>query len=253
MNILINFNLFLINENLTVDMNQSNEQISIIIAAYNEQGNIEKAIKKVRDVLPQAEIIVVDDGSTDQTLHEAQQFEDKLIKIIINPKNMGKGNAIRKGIETATSSIMAQVDADLQFPAEGLPNLINPILKGEADIVFGSRYLNPSLIENDSVSFVKQMASYVVAKIVSLICGQDYTDVFAGFKAWRSDIIRNLDLKEDGFTYEAEIAIKAKRKNYKVIEIPTAYKKRTTGQSKIKLIYHTIHVSYRIFKLALFS
>jgi dolichol-phosphate mannosyltransferase len=88
-----------------------------------------------------------------------------------------------------------------------------------------------------------------VAKIVSLICQQRYTDVFAGFKSWKADAIRNLNLQEDGFTYEAEIAIKAHKKGYKIIEVPTGYKKRITGESKIKFLYHSFSVATRIIKI----
>ncbi len=232
-------------------MNQPPEKISIIVAAYNEQGNIGKAIKRVREVLPHAEIIIVNDGSTDQTLQEAQQFENQHTKIISYSPNCGKGYATRKGIEAATGSLMAQIDADLQFPPEGLPSLIQPIIERKADIVFGSRYLNSLVnIEKGSISFIKRLASYVMAGIISFVCGQRYTDVFAGFKAWKSDVIRKLDLQENDFTYEAEIAIKAKKYHYKVIEVPTNYKGRIGGKSKIKVLYHTITIAWRILKLA---
>ena len=237
-------------------MNQTKEKISIIIAAYNEEGNIGNTIKCVRAVLPEAEIIVVDDGSTDGTLRKARDTRDELVTVIASPANKGKGHAIRSGIDTASGTIMAQIDADLQFPAEGLPDLFSPIREGKADIVFGSRYLDSATIRNieqGSVTFLKRLASAVVAALVSIICRQRYTDVFAGFKAWKADKIRDLDLQENGFTYEAEIAIKAHKKGFTVIEVPTRYSKRTSGDSKIKFLYHTFSVAKNIFKLAFFN
>lgn len=237
-------------------MDQLQKQISIIIAAYNEEGTIGNTINSVREVLPEAEIIIVDDGSLDDTRGKAMQVQDDLVEVIVSPQNKGKGHAIRMGIDAASGTIMAQIDADLQFPAEGLPDLFRPIEEGKADIVFGSRYINTATIRNiekGAVTFLKRLASYVVAKIVSLICQQRYTDVFAGFKAWKAVAIRNLNLQEDGFTYEAEIAIKAHKKGYKVIEVPTGYKKRITGESKIKFLYHSFSVATRIIKITFFE
>ena len=226
------------------------EKISVIIAAYNEEGAIATTVKSVRAVLPECEIIVVDDGSTDRTFAKAKQFENALTRVIRSPENRGKGHAIRYGIEAATGTIMAQIDADLQFPAEGLPALIQPILMRKADIVFGTRYRNNASENKKSVTLLKWLASHVMAIIISLICRQRFTDVFAGLKAWRSDVIRSLNLREDDFTYEAEIAIKAKRMHYKVVEVHTAYRKREEGRSKIKLFYHTIKISWRILKIS---
>jgi len=230
-------------------MNKKN--ISIIIPAYNEENNIGRAIESVRMVLPNAEIIVVDDGSTDQTLSKARRYESDSVKVFSSP-HKGKGNAIKKGIKEASGMIMAQIDADLQFPAENLPILINPILEGKADIAFGSRYLNSHTIEKRSVSIIKRLASYVMARFISIICCQNYTDIFAGFKAWKTDLIKNIDIQEEGFAYEAEIAIKAKRRGYCVIEVPVVYKRRLADKSKIKFVYHSFITFLRITKL-LFS
>lgn len=233
-------------------MSDTNEKSSIIIAAYNEEDNIVRTVEAVCRIMPQAEIIVVDDGSTDQTLAVSRRIKNPLVKVIDSGRNFGKGHAIRLGIDHASGNIMAQIDADLQFPAEGLPALIQPIREGRADIVFGSRYLPTSTdIEKGSVSMIKHLASYGMGHLITFICRQRYTDVFAGFKSWKSDVIRALDIREHGFTYEAEIAIKAKKRGYKVIEIPTAYRTRTLGESKIKIVYHTFTIFWSILKLAL--
>jgi glycosyltransferase involved in cell wall biosynthesis len=226
-------------------------QISIIIAAYNEEGNIADTIERVRMVMPAAEIIVVDDGSSDKTLSIAQGMAGELMKVVAVQPNRGKGHAIRMGIDKARGGVMAQIDADLQFPAEGFPVLLRPVIENEADITFGSRYLKESRIDKNSVTLMKRLASYVMAWIITVITRQRYTDVFAGFKAWKADVIRDIDLKEDGFTYEAEIAIKAKRKGYRVLEVPTGYKQRSFGNSNIRLIYHTFSIGNRILRLAM--
>lgn len=231
----------------------TNEKISIIIAAYNEEDNIGRAIESVRNVLPGAEIIVVDDGSTDHTFERAKQYEQELMKIIYYPQNKGKGHAIRAGINAATGTIMTQIDADLQFPAEGLCGLIQPIIDRKADIVFGTRYLDSSNIDNGSVTFLKRAASFVMGWLITFITHQRHTDVFAGFKAWRSSVIRDINFQENDFTYEAEIAIKAKQMGYKVVEVQTSYQKRTSGCSKIRILYHAVVITRKILKLAYFN
>lgn len=227
--------------------------VSVIIAAYNEQGNISRAVASVRRVLPSAEIVIADDGSTDQTLIEAQgAAADSLVRIIPLPHE-GKGNAIRSAIDAAKGEIMVQIDADLQFPAEGIPGLIRLIQEQKADIVFGSRYLDPTGIEGGSIPFIKRLASLMVAWAVSGLCLRRFTDVFAGFKAWRAPVIRELDIREKGFSYEAEIAIKACRRDYKIAEVPTAYRRRLIGWSKIRLLKNICEVSWALMRVALTS
>lgn len=228
------------------------KRISILIAAYNEEGNIDKAIRKLSDALPSAEIVVVNDGSNDGTFIKANALGSDSVKVI-SVEHGGKGSAIRRAVQEATGDVMVQIDADLQFPAEGIPNLIKPILEKKADIVFGSRYLGLSKIEKGSVTIIKRLASLIVAKIISCICRQRYTDVFAGFKAWTAKAIRDIDIRERGFAYEAEIAIKARRLGYSVIEIPTAYRRRIVGHSNISLLRHSIEIPWRILRIILSS
>lgn len=228
------------------------KKVSILIATYNEEENIARAIEGIRSVLPQAEIVVADDGSRDRTVAKAKRFESDLVKVIPSV-HRGKGVAIREAIQVAKGIIMAQIDADLQFPAAGLVTLIEPILEDEADIVLGSRYLDSSRIEKGSISFMKRLASYVIARVISSVCGRHYTDIFAGFKAWKAEAIRDINIQEEGFAYEAEIVIKAKRHGYTVIEVPTSYKRRLMGKSKIRLLYHTLEVFGRLIYLLFFT
>lgn len=226
--------------------------ISILIAAYNEEGNIASAIEKLKNVMPFAEIIIVDDGSSDETFTKANTFKSSSIKVI-STCHKGKGYSIKRAIEEASGEIMVQIDTDLQFPAEGIPSLVQPILEKKADIVFGSRYLDTTKLERNSVSLIKRLGSLILASIISIICKQRFTDVFAGFKAWKTKAIRDINIQENGFAYEAEIAIKAKRLGYKVVEVPTAYRRRIAGYSKIRLLRHSVEIPWRIFRIILSS
>ena len=227
-------------------------KISVLIATYNEQENITRAIQAVKRILPGSEIIVVDDGSKDKTVQQANNFRNGSVKIISLP-HMGKGAAIREAINRAEGDILAQIDADLQFPVEGLPELIRPLINDEADIVFGSRYLNQGLIEQGSIGLIKRLSSLILAKIISFSCRQRFSDVFAGFKAFKREAIKSIDIKEKGFAYEAEIAIKARRQGFKIIEVPTRYMQREYGKSKIKFFYHAGEVLYRVIYLIFFT
>lgn len=228
------------------------KEVSVLIATYNEEGNIIQAVQAVRRSLPQAEIILADDGSQDKTLQQAKNLKDDSLKII-SLSHRGKGAAIRQAIKEAQGKILCQIDADLQFPAQGLTTLIEPLISDQADIVFGSRYLDKGLIEKGSIGRLKRLSSLILAKIISSSCGQRFTDVFAGFKAFKREAIKDLELKEDGFSYEAEIAIKAKRQGFRIIEVPTRYLKRKYGKSKIKFFYHAREVLGRVIYLVFFA
>jgi glycosyltransferase involved in cell wall biosynthesis len=233
-------------------MQTSNKRISVLIATYNEEQNIERAIQAVEEALPKSEIIIVDDGSKDKTVEQANNFKDGSVKIISLP-HRGKGATIKEAVNRAGGDILVQIDADLQFPAEGLPQLIRPLIKDEADIVFGSRYLNQELIEKGSIGLIKRLSSLILAKIISFNCRQRFTDVFAGFKAFKREVIKSIDIREKGFTYEAEIAIKAKRRGFKIVEVPTRYMQREYGKSKIKFFYHSGEVLCRVIYLIFFT
>lgn len=229
------------------------DYLSVLIPTYNERDIIERTIKRVSNAVPNAEIIVIDDGSTDGTISVLENLNTPAFKFIKSGRNRGKGSAIIGGLKHVTRPIVVQIDADLQFLPEEMPDLIKPILTGKADIVFGSRYLNPKTIEKDSVSFLKKAASIATSILVSSICLKHYTDVFAGMKAWKSEVMQDIDLRINNFGYEAEIAITAKKKDYRVLEVPVTYKKRLSGESKIKFTRDVFVVCAAIFKTVFFK
>lgn len=225
--------------------------VSVIIASYNEEGNIVKTTQKVMEVLPDAEIIIVDDGSTDNTLKVGMDAFKGKVKVIGYTPNKGKGNAIKVGIQNSTSDIIAQIDADLQFPAEELPRLIEPILKNEADIVFGSRFIKGSNVTKGSLTRMRRLANFVVSKFTSILSGYKLTDVNAGFKAWKKDVIEDIDFRSNNFAYEPEIAILASKKGYSIKEIPVTFKPREFGKTNVKLIREGIIIPLYLLKVKL--
>ena len=212
-------------------------EISVIIASFNEEKNIKETIDRVYKTMPNCELILVE-GGADKTIEIAREEKKKHPSMIIvhNKNDRGKGHGIRIGVQEATKPIMAQVDADSQFPPEELPRLIQPILANKADIVFASRFIVGSTIENGSLTRMRRLANYVVSGFTSLLCGTTLTDVNAGFKAWKSDVIRDIDMQCNHFGYEPEIAILAAKKGYKIVEVPVNYKGRQRGISNVKLL-----------------
>ena len=228
-------------------------EISVIIASFNEENNIRETIQRVYATLPNCELILVE-GGFDKTIAIAEEEKKKYPSMIIihNKNDRGKGHGIRIGIQAATKSIMAQVDADSQFPPEELPRLVAPILEGNADIVFASRFVAGSTIERGSLTRMRRLANYVVSGFTSILCGSSLTDVNAGFKAWKSDVIRSLDIQCNHFGYEPEIALLAAKKGYKIVEVPVNYKGRQRGISNVKLIRDGIIIPLFLLKTKFF-
>jgi glycosyltransferase involved in cell wall biosynthesis len=228
------------------------KELSVIVACYNEEKNIADTVKRIHKTVPDAEIIVVDDGSKDRTAEAAKSTKISNLNVIKYTPNKGKGYAIKVGIDKAKGKIMAQVDADSQFPPEEIPRLIKPIKDGKADIVFASRFIKGSTIQKGSLTRMRRLANYVISGFTSILCGKRLTDVNAGFKAWKSDVIKDINILCKDFAYEPEIAIMAKKKGYKIVEVPVNYKGRQAGISNVKLIRDGIIMPPQLIKVKLF-
>ncbi len=228
------------------------EDTSIIVAAYNEERNIGDTVKRIRNTLPDAEIVVVDDGSKDSTAQVVKSLNMKNVRVIRYTPNKGKGNAIRVGINAGKGKIQAQVDADSQFPPEELPGLIRPIINGEADIVFCSRFCKGATVEKGSLTRTRKLANFVVSGFTSILSGMRLTDVNAGFKAWKKKALQDIDIECAHFGYEPEIAVMAGKKHYKIMEVPVNYKGRKEGTTSVKLIRDGIIIPSYLIKIRLF-
>jgi glycosyltransferase involved in cell wall biosynthesis len=232
------------------------KKLSVIIAAYNEEKNIEETLRRTKNTVPNAEIMVVDDGSRDRTTEVAKQAAKKLkikdFKSIRYEQNQGKGNAIRVGIDNAKGDVHVQVDADSQFPPEEIPLLLKPIEEGNAEIVFGSRYCKGASFEKGSVTDFAKLASWVDSKYTWLLTGYNLTDVNAGFKAWTARAIKDVDIRCKHFGYEPEIAVMASKRGYKIVEVPINYKSRKKGRSKVSLFKDGVKIIWYLLKTKLF-
>lgn len=205
------------------------EKISIIIPCYNEENNIRECVWQIPKMPCQSEIIIVDDGSTDQTAKHAHEIRKSNLKVVRYEKNLGKGAAVKAGFQHTTGDIIVILDADYTSPPSEILVIIKPILDGEADFVIGNRFLYP--MEKNAMNIINQLSNRASAFVISLYIGQRITDSLCGLKAFKRELI-NRELKENGWP-DFELLIAAKRMNMRITEMPIHYKARKSGVSKM--------------------
>jgi dolichol-phosphate mannosyltransferase len=195
-------------------------KLSVIIPAYNEQGTVRQIIDKVKALPIEKDIIVIDDGSTDGTTGVLKALPaEKNLTVLFHERNRGKGAAIRTGIPHATGDIVVIQDADLELDPNEIPSLIAPIQANTADVVFGARFLkNPPKIR-----FISKVANFAVTATANILYGGHITDEAAGYKVFRSDVLRALNLKCERFEFCPEVTAKVLKKGYRLVEVPVSF------------------------------
>ena len=206
-------------------------KISIIIPCYNEINTIEKIIDKI--LLQEAfdkEIIVIDDNSTDGTKDLLKNIKGKYNKLIINSKNYGKGYSIKKGISSATGDIILIQDADLEYDPSDYEKLIRPIILDNADVVFGSRFAGAE--EKRVLFFWHSLGNKFLTLLSNMLTNLNLTDMESGYKVFKSDVIKNINLNENRFGFEPEITAKISRENLRIYEVGIKYYGRKYSDGK---------------------
>ncbi len=220
--------------------NLDNPTITVLIPAYNEENNIERIIKGIQnlsyhhiDIL-----VIIDSKTTDNTSQISKKLGARILRV---EDSIGKGTNIKKAIPHIIGKYAIQIDADYQFIPDDIPKLIDPLQKGY-DVTLGTRYQKGAHVEKGSVSRLKLFGSYFLSAMTSIVAGQRITDVMAGFKAFKTDVLKDLSPQVDHFGYEAELVIKASQKKYRILNVPITYKKRIEGQSSVSSFKHGILV-----------
>lgn len=225
---------------------KKNPNITLLLPVYNEEGTIGEVIARSREVLgEEAEILVVDDGSTDLTGEEVKKTTARLIS---HEVNQGKGAAMRTGIAEARGEILVVMDADGQDDPTEIPKLLSAQVENDADFVNGSRFLGT--LKDGAISKMNRLGTYGIDFILNRILGVRITDSQAGFRCFKIERLRELNLKSTWYDIETETVIKAHRKNFKIVEIPVERAKREHGQSghnKIKFALRFFKLLFRIY------
>lgn len=224
------------------------QSISVIIPAKNEALNICQITERVALNLPISQILVIDAG-TDNTHELVSGLKSKLpnIEYHLNDPDLGKGSAIRKGIELATGDIIVQIDADLQFMPEEIHKLVEPIQNKSADMTIGSRFMSESSNLDNKTSFKRTFGNYLVSFLLSLLYSVKISDALTGLKAWRKDVTHSFILESNKFSYEIELIAKAVRLNWKVVSIPITTTSRELGNSKVSVFKNGLEIIRDLF------
>ena len=212
-------------------INSSNFTLSIIIPCYNEINTIAELISRVKkSSIDSKEIIIIDDFSTDGTKEFLKNIEDESIKVFFNGKNQGKGAAISKGIEFVTGEITIIQDADLEYDPNEYDKLISPILLNKADVVFGSRFKGAQ--PHRVVYFWHRLGNGFLTLLSNILTDINLTDMETCYKAFRTDILKSIRIKEKRFGFEPEITAKVARMRCRIYEVGISYFGRTYEEGK---------------------
>jgi glycosyltransferase involved in cell wall biosynthesis len=213
--------------------------LSVVIPVYNEEATIAPLIHRLRRLPLPLEMVIVDDRSTDRTRAVLRRYEaDRDMRIIYKPQNEGKGAALRTGFAHAQGDVVVVQDADLEYDPRDLARVIQPIVEGKADVVYGSRYLADSgnaefrTRRRRDGSWLHRIGNAALTGASNLFTGLRLTDMETCYKAFRRDVIQRIELMQDRFGFDPEITAKIARRKVRVCETPISYVPRTYAEGK---------------------
>ena len=217
----------IVKENLLVTM-----CLSVVMPAYNEAETVAEILQVVLQQPSVAEVIVVDDCSLDDTFLRLTEFakSEPRIKVYRHTVNLGKGAALRTGIQNATAPIVIIQDADLEYDPQEYPKIIGPILRNKADAVFGSRFIGSE--EHRVLYFWHSVGNRFLTLLSNMFTNLNLTDMETCYKAFRRDLIQSITLEENRFGFEPEVTAKLSRSGARIYEVAISYHGRTYAQGK---------------------
>jgi glycosyltransferase involved in cell wall biosynthesis len=209
--------------------------VSVLVAAYNEEATIETVLRAVADQPLRTELVVVDDGSRDGTLSLLERLAEEGdipgLRVLAHERNRGKGAAVRTAIDASRGDIVVIQDADLEYDPRDLPRLLAPILEGHADVVFGTRLRGGQ--PQRAHLFWHYAGNRFLSLLTNVLFNTTISDMEVGYKAFRGDLVRALDLVSDDFAIEPELAAKILRqREVRLYEVPISYFGRTYAEGK---------------------
>ena len=233
-------------------MKSSEHKLSVVIPVFNERNTVEKLLQRVLDLQMdvELEVVVVDDGSTDGTREVLAQVDNPRVRVFLQPENRGKGAALHRGFEEVTGDIVVIQDADLEYDPAEYPNLIALILDGRADVVYGSRFLGgPHRV----LLFWHYVGNRMLTTLSNIFTDLNLTDMETCYKAFRTGVVRSIQLKECRFGFEPEFTAKVAHQGYRIYEIPISYSGRSYDEGKKIGVNDGVRALYCILKYNLTS
>jgi glycosyltransferase involved in cell wall biosynthesis len=206
--------------------------VSVVVPAYNEAATIGECLRRVAALGLDAEIVAVDDGSTDGTRAAAEGAGVDGLTVLAHERNRGKGAAVRTGIASTSGEIVLILDADLEYDPNDIPRLIAPIVDGFADVVYGTRLRGGGHPQRAHL-FWHYAGNRFLSLLTNVLYNTTISDMEVGYKVFRGDLIRSIELVSDGFGFEPEVTAKILRRgDVRLYELPISYYGRTYAEGK---------------------
>jgi len=207
-------------------------QLSVVMPVYNERSTVRQIVERVLSAPLELELLCVDDGSSDgcrEILAELQQRHPQ-IRVYLQPHNMGKGSALRRGIQEATGDFVIIQDADLEYDPNDYPALLDPLIQGKADAVYGSRFLGAA--PHRVLYFWHSVGNRLLTLLSNCLTNINLTDMETCYKAFRRDVIQAIPIEEQRFGFEPEVTVKLAKRRLRIYEVGISYWGRTYEEGK---------------------
>jgi len=202
--------------------------LSVLVPVYNERNTVAEILRRIRAVeLPLAlEVVVIDDGSTDGTGKVLSALQDSTVRVVTHAANRGKGAAVRTGLASARGDLVLIQDADLEYDPDDWPRLLDPVLKGKAQVVYGSRFTG----ERRAMRPAQWLGNRLLTLTANVLYRSTLSDMETCYKLFDRDVLEGITVQADGFDFEPEITAKVLRRGYRIYEVPVSYTGRDPSE-----------------------